>query len=125
MSDLKWQTELKRTVDVWVSGNEAVKRAAFDSLQSQIKSAYDRGVTHGRGLGTAPLPGEPLTERQLELARLAAEGRTNAEIAQRLHITENSVKTILRFTFKKIGASSRTHLASILVAHGQAMPRED
>lgn len=53
--------------------------------------------------------GEPpkLTERELEIARLAAEGLTNKEIGARLYISENTVKKQLKRIFEKLGITSR------------------
>jgi LuxR family maltose regulon positive regulatory protein len=56
---------------------------------------------------TQPLP-EPLTERELAVLRLAAEGATNQEIADRAFIAVNTVKKHLKNVFAKLEASSRT-----------------
>ncbi|TWH45064.1 LuxR C-terminal-related transcriptional regulator [Sporomusa sp. KB1] len=51
-----------------------------------------------------------LTSRELEIARLAAEGISNREIGIRLFISENTVKTQLKSAFKKLGVNSRVLL---------------
>ena len=51
-----------------------------------------------------------LTDRERQIANLVGEGRTNAEIAVQLHITENSVKQALKRMFRKLGVSSRSAL---------------
>jgi two-component system nitrate/nitrite response regulator NarL len=51
---------------------------------------------------------EPLTARELEIAGLLARGLTNKEIAQRLAITDHTVKFHLNGILRKLGASSRT-----------------
>ena len=54
-----------------------------------------------------PLP-EPLSERELEVLRLVASGRSNREIARELYVSLGTVKTHINNTYRKLGASSRT-----------------
>ncbi|MFF1920735.1 response regulator [Streptomyces sp. NPDC058221] len=49
-----------------------------------------------------------LSQRELEVLRLVAEGCTNSEIGHRLFIGESTVKTHLLRTFGKLGVSDRT-----------------
>lgn len=51
---------------------------------------------------------EPLTSRELEVVQLLAGGLTNKEIAQRLAITDHTVKFHLNAILRKLGVSSRT-----------------
>lgn len=51
---------------------------------------------------------EPLTHRELEVLHLLAEGVTNKEIAQRLSITEHTVKFHVNAILSKLGAATRT-----------------
>ncbi|MCQ4936384.1 LuxR C-terminal-related transcriptional regulator [Anaerotignum propionicum] len=51
-----------------------------------------------------------LTEREAEIAQLVAQGLSNKEIGQQLYITENTVKTILKHIFQKLGIGSRALL---------------
>lgn len=63
-----------------------------------------------------------LTTRELEIAQLVAQGRTNAEIGAALWITENSVKQALKRMFRKLDVSSRTELvAQIALASATAI----
>ncbi len=62
--------------------------------------------------------GEPLTERQLEIVALVAEGLTNREIAARLFISHNTVKVHLRNVFAKTGVASRTELSMLAMREG-------
>jgi len=48
-----------------------------------------------------------LTKREMEIAKLAAEGFSNKEIGERLYISQNTVKTQLKSIFGKLGVNSR------------------
>jgi LuxR family maltose regulon positive regulatory protein len=56
-----------------------------------------------------------LSPRELEVARLAAEGLTTGEVAQQLHISLNTVKTHLKTAYRKTGISSRRALKKMLL----------
>ncbi|MCL1469890.1 helix-turn-helix transcriptional regulator [Argonema antarcticum] len=58
-----------------------------------------------------------LTSRELQIASLVAQGRTNAEIGVELWITENSVKQALKRMFRKLEVSSRTQMVTQLSAN--------
>ncbi|MDO8211292.1 helix-turn-helix transcriptional regulator [Conexibacter sp. CPCC 206217] len=55
-----------------------------------------------------------LTPRQLEIARLVAEGATNRQVAGQLGISEHTVNTHLRVAFARLGVTRRTALATAL-----------
>jgi DNA-binding NarL/FixJ family response regulator len=56
-------------------------------------------------------PEPKLTPRDGDVARLAADGLTNAEIAKALHVSQNTVKTHLARVLDKLGLRHRTELA--------------
>ena len=51
---------------------------------------------------------EPLSERELEVLQLIAEGLTNQEIASRLFLSLNTIKAHTRNIYGKLGVHSRT-----------------
>lgn len=55
-----------------------------------------------------------LSERQEQIGRMIAEGRTNEEIGKTLYLTVNSVKTHVRKLMRKLGVGDRTHAAAVL-----------
>ena len=63
-----------------------------------------------------------LTDREITVARYAASGQANAQIAEALGITERTVKAHLSAVFEKLGVSDRLQLA--LLVHGISAPTE-
>ncbi len=55
-----------------------------------------------------------LTPRELEIAELVAQGLTNAEIGEKLWISQNSVKQALKRMFRKLGVSARAEMVARL-----------
>lgn len=66
-----------------------------------------------RALRLAPVapPGNGLTKRELEVAALIAEGRSNREIAQRLVISEGTAEVHVKRILSKLGFRSRAQVA--------------
>jgi DNA-binding CsgD family transcriptional regulator len=63
-------------------------------------------------LRTSDLPA--LTPREREVARLAADGLTNADIAARLGVSVRTVHTHLQSAYAKLGVNDRTRLGTLL-----------
>jgi DNA-binding NarL/FixJ family response regulator len=59
-----------------------------------------------------------LSTREEEVLRLVAEGLTNKEIARRLIVTENTVKTHVTSLFNKLGVDSRAQAVAVAAHEG-------
>jgi len=59
-----------------------------------------------------------LTEREHDILALLAEGRSNRDIAQRLFLSEKTVKAHLAAIFRKLGVTNRTQAAMVAVQMG-------
>jgi DNA-binding CsgD family transcriptional regulator len=59
---------------------------------------------------------EALTESELAVVRLVADGLTNREVAERLYISSNTVSSHLRHAFEKLGINSRVALTRLAAA---------
>ncbi|MGW4642549.1 response regulator [Sphaerisporangium sp. NPDC004334] len=57
-------------------------------------------------------PREPLTDREMDVVRLIARGRTNQEVGGELFISLSTVKTHLASIFAKLGARNRVEIAA-------------
>ncbi|MEU4097288.1 response regulator transcription factor [Streptomyces sp. NPDC026673] len=55
---------------------------------------------------------EPLTQRELDVVRLVARGRTNEELAAELYVTLSTVKTHLGNVQRKLAARNRVEIAA-------------
>ena len=61
---------------------------------------------------------EDLTEREIEVLKQVAGGNRNRDIAEKLFITEETVKVHLKHIMEKLGASDRTHAVAIGIRRG-------
>jgi Response regulator containing a CheY-like receiver domain and an HTH DNA-binding domain len=61
---------------------------------------------------------DALTGGEIEVLRLIAEGMANKQIADRLSISEETVKSRVKSIFSKLGADDRTHAAMIGIKRG-------
>jgi DNA-binding CsgD family transcriptional regulator len=70
-------------------------------------------------LGPEPAPAQAdgLTQREREVALLVADGLRSREVAERLGIASQTVKSHLKTIFDKLGVRNRVELARRLVQH--------
>jgi DNA-binding NarL/FixJ family response regulator len=99
----------------------------LDGLQ-RGEAAMTRQTTTRLIKGLADLPPqraepvESLTEREIELLRLVAEGMTNKAITQTLSISENTVKYHIRNILQKLGVQNRTEAVTHAIRAGLLDP---
>ncbi|QBD83677.1 response regulator transcription factor [Ktedonosporobacter rubrisoli] len=98
----------------------AIRTVARGQVLLQASSAVDllAGLANAQASRpTSPTQGETfgLTARELDVVRLIAKGRNNAEIAQELSVSDSTVKTHINHIFTKLGARDRAHL--VVLAH--------
>ncbi|ELP69494.1 AAA family ATPase [Streptomyces turgidiscabies] len=85
----------------------------------RLRSAADEALREGGARRTATT----LTASERRIAELAAEGRTNTEIAELLHVARRTVETHLTSAYRKLGIRRRGELAAALDRVPGAGPR--
>lgn len=80
---------------------------------SRLIRSMSSGKEEPRDLSQAKVL-ESLTQRELEIAGLVAEGLSNKEIGNKLYISERTVKSHLGTIFQKTGTHSRVQLALLM-----------
>ena len=82
-----------------------------DVLDAAVQGDAAEKATHEEG---SPI----LSPREREVVRLVAEGLTNKEIAKRLILTENTVKSHVTSLFNKLGVDSRAQAVAVAAQQG-------
>ena len=99
-------------VGIWL-GLRITTRGRVEAASGNSEPGVERGASANAGVQ----PFEPdemrredlrITPRELEILNLIAQGMSNREIADRLFVSENTVKTHSSRVFDKLGAKRRT-----------------
>lgn len=100
--------EMARAVRVVASGQALIQPSVAGKVVAEFARMADTGV--GRAGKSSRQPGgrEPLTDRELEVLRALAAGLSNKEIADRLVITEGTVKNHVSNLLAKLEVRDRT-----------------
>jgi DNA-binding NarL/FixJ family response regulator len=88
---------LTQTVRLVAEGNMVIDPQLVVVLADELNVAKHRNRS-----------AESLTEREVEILQLLAFGHTNRDIAEKLFISPDTVKTHLEHIYQKLGASDRT-----------------
>ncbi|MFE7511906.1 response regulator [Streptomyces sp. NPDC057540] len=91
------------------------------SVTRRLVEAFTRTSEPGEPGGRRPEIAQ-LTARETEVLRLAGTGRSNAEIAERLFISEATVKTHLNRTMAKLDLNSRAQMVVLAYETGLVAP---
>jgi DNA-binding NarL/FixJ family response regulator len=101
--------ELVRAVRAVARGESALDPTVTAKVMSQLAGGKPPG---------AQAVVEGLTQRELEVLRLAAKGHTNRAIGQELGISDRTVQGHLANIFGKLGVSTRTEAVLLAVKQG-------
>lgn len=101
--------EVIKAVRGTVAGKTFVDPAVAGKLLQQVADKQAQPST---------LLTDRLTEREVDVLRLVARGFNNADIAERLHLSEGTVRNHVSGIFAKLEVSDRTQAAVIAIQHG-------
>ena len=102
-----------------------LKQASRQELVDAITAAAEGGFYFSPEIvdilrePPAPVAPVPLSARELEVLRLVATGAENREIAERLFVSSETVKTHLATIYRKLGVAGRAHAVAAALRQGQ------
>jgi pimeloyl-ACP methyl ester carboxylesterase/DNA-binding CsgD family transcriptional regulator len=94
----------------WLGDQDKTLAAIKDLLAETAEGSPIRGLK--RRHRRASVGWESLTESELDVVRLVAEGLTNQEVAERLYVSPRTVQSHLAHVFTKLGLSHRSEVAA-------------
>lgn len=107
---------------VFVGASDPIQAARMwhraRALATANEAQYLIDLTDATANLAATSPSDPmsqLTAREREVAALVTSGRTNADVARALHLSPRTVDAHLARIYRKLGVTSRTALASIML----------
>jgi len=103
-----------------------IKNAPIDTLAFAIRSAFSGQSVLSQEAASAlvkmknrpPEPGSDLSQRELEVLALVAQGLSNEEIAERLVISPATARHHVSACINKLDASNRAQAAALAVKYG-------
>ena len=117
--------ELRATLAATLATNPAFEVVALGSTVSELARTADVVIVARVGATSTgvsstwgTLDGTALTAREREILALLADGLANKQIAGRLGISTNTVKTHLELLFEKLGVSTRADAVATGVKRG-------
>ncbi len=112
-------------VIIWVFGQIQAKRIESQSLRDELRVYMEllaqqpldkarKGSTSAEGNSA----GSPLTDRELEVLSMIAQGKSNKETAAALQISDQTVKNHISHIFAKLNVNDRTSAVLLAVNRG-------
>lgn len=95
----------------WLPSTPTLQPMALEEVQEMLSSTL-KALLPANPAPTTPEP-KPLTRRQCDVLQEVVCGRSNSEIAERLHISVETVKSHMRQLLVRMGARNRTELATL------------
>ena len=111
MADLLRQAKAQRAKAQRAKAQQAKAQRAMPDYVDKILLVFGEMTPDGPSRPGAALLIEPLTPREMEVLQLLAAGASNAQIAQELFITVNTVKRHITHILGKLEAENRTQAA--------------
>ena len=102
--------ELAKAIKVVQNGDASIYPAIAKRMMKELVS-----LSEGKGRKTTTFG---LTERQKEIVAQLCQGDSNKEIAEKLFITEKTVKSHLKYIFSKLNVSDRTQAVAYALRQG-------
>jgi DNA-binding NarL/FixJ family response regulator len=96
---------------------DAVNEELLDAIREVQAGKKTLSPTVSRGIAEHAIE-DALTNCEIDVLRLIAEGKANKQIADRLSIAEETVKSRVKNILSKLGADDRTHAAMIGLKRG-------
>jgi DNA-binding NarL/FixJ family response regulator len=113
---------LFEAVRVVAAGEALLAPAVTRRLISEFARLRPQAVAGGSGTAGRPGALAALTPRETEVLRLVAEGLSNTELAARLVVTEETVKTHVGRILSKLGLRDRTQAVVVAYESGLVVP---
>jgi len=108
--------DCERAIAMLQSSLERSQELGLRALEERIAARLER-LTNSP---PATSPSDELTPREMEVLRLIAIGRSNADVSMALAISLNTVATHVRSILAKTGCANRTEAAAYAMRHGLA-----
>jgi len=116
--------QVMRAIRAGASGyllKNSVRKELLDAIRSVHagRSVLGADIAHEVALHALD---EPLSEREVEVLRLVANGHANKVIAWRLALSVDTIKAHLKAIFSKLGVNDRTHAVTVATRRGYLDP---
>lgn len=110
---------LRRALEAGVHGY-VLKDAPVEELAEIIRRVHagERTIDPSLAAEAWGADGDPLTDRERDVLRLAEQGRSNADIAAALHLADGTVRNYLSTAITKLGVTNRTQAAKLARERG-------